>query len=257
MEDLPMKKLSTLKIKILINILALTAATLACNFSGVKDMVEEAIQEEVYEKCAPVDRAEYERAAAELGIAPETPINPEYAVYEVCYINDNGHEVVRSIRMSEGYRPEDPEDNTSVVQNEGAVDICKLLPVDGSMVTMAAKDSCVADFDALVGCGECGSVINIARMESEERAQQVATDGNCANPNFFARGESPIGSSGYTCTNISEEEYRPGVAQSYFELSFSYGYYAVKIYTGYPGMEDLVINLGQETIELIDNSLDQ
>ncbi len=122
---------------------------------------------------------------------------------------------------------------------------------------MSAKDSCVAEFDSLVDCESCGCKIRITRMEDAESAQQAAIDGSCGNPRFFERGDSPLGFSGFTCANISGEEYREGVAQSYFKLNFSYNRYLVYIGTGYPGLEDFVISLGEQTIELIDDYLDQ
>ncbi|MBN1314705.1 MAG: hypothetical protein JXA42_04535 [Anaerolineales bacterium] len=137
------------------------------------------------------------------------------------------------------------------------IDICTLLPVHADMVTMPAEDSCVAEFDSFVDCERCGCTISITRMADAESAQQAAVAGSCANPKFYQRGDSPIGFNGHTCTNITGEEYREGVAQSYFNLDFSYNRYLVYIGTGYPGLEDFVISLGEQTIELIDDYLDQ
>lgn len=88
-------------------VLALTAAAMACSIGAVGETVREAYKE----KCYKVDRAEYERAAAELGQAPKTPNYPELVTYEVCYRNDGDD--LSSVRMSEGYRPEESEPATS------------------------------------------------------------------------------------------------------------------------------------------------
>ena len=163
----------------------------------------------------------------------------------------------RDVEPSEAESVEEEEESTQQddVQEE-VLDVCTLLPVNESAVTITGKDTCAADIDALIGCGECNSDISISRFESVARAQEVAVDGNCGNPNFSARGESPIGSAGFTCTNTEDEEYREGVAQSYFYVSFSHDRYAVSISTGYPGMESFVLDLGQETIDRIDNALE-
>lgn len=157
--------------------------------------------------------------------------------------------------QSEEENTEDGSTQEDDVQEE-VLDVCTLLPVNESAVTITGKDACVADIDYLIGCGECDSDISITRLESVERAQEVAVDGNCGNPNFSARGESPLGSAGFTCTKTEDEEYREGVAQSYFHVSFSHDRYAVVIGTGYPGMESFILDLGQQTIERIDDSLD-
>lgn len=153
-------------------------------------------------------------------------------------------------------KEEDIEETNSQEDDvlEDPIDVCTLLPVNESAVTITGQDACVADIDYLVGCGECGSNISITRLESAERAREVAVDGNCGNPRFSERGESPIGSAGFTCTDIDEEEYREGVAQSYFSISFSYDRYAVSIDTGYPGLEGFIVGLGRQTIDKIDNS---
>jgi hypothetical protein len=165
--------------------------------------------------------------------------------------------VERDEEPSEAENAEEEEESTQQddVQEE-VLDVCTLLPVDESAVTITGKDACAADIDSLIGCGECNSDISITRLESVARAQEVAVDGNCGNPNFSARGESPIGSAGFTCTKIEDEEYREGVAQSYFYVSFSHDRYAVSISTGYPGKESFALDLGQQTIERIDNTLE-
>lgn len=97
----------SLVFSLFIPMLALTAAAMACSIGAVGETVREAYKE----KCYKVDRAEYERAAAELGQAPKTPNYPELVTYEVCYRNDGDD--LSSVRMSEGYRPEESEPATS------------------------------------------------------------------------------------------------------------------------------------------------
>ncbi len=172
--------------------------------------------------------------------------------YEPIYSSDCPDD----LGASELWDPEDHPDDSGPPELPD-VDICTLLPVYDDMVTMSAKDSCVAEFDSLVDCASCGCKISITRMEDAESAQQAAVAGSCGNPRFSQRGDSPLGFSGHTCTNVSDEEYREGVAQSYFKLDFSYNRYLVYIGAGYPGLEDFVISLGEQTIELIDDYLDQ
>ena len=154
---------------------------------------------------------------------------------------------------SDSSQPEDSEKQPAETSlEESELDICSLLPVDASQVINPSKRACVAEIDSLVGCGSCGSTISLTQMESVERAQQAAVDGNCGNPKFDAKGASILGDAGFTCTDISGEAYREGVSQRYFLISFSYGPYVAQISTGYPGQEDLVIGLGQGIIERID-----
>ncbi len=87
--------------KMIIPLLGLIAASIACKIPDVRDMVEEAITE----KCTPVDRATYERAAAELSRTPQTPNFPESAVYEVCTNMDDEQGGYTSIRMTNDYPP--------------------------------------------------------------------------------------------------------------------------------------------------------
>jgi hypothetical protein len=134
------------------------------------------------------------------------------------------------------------------------VDTCTLLPVDENAVDMRSDVHCLASIDALLGCDACGSRISITRIESAERAQQLARETYCGNPNFVACGVSPIGDAGITSTDISDEVYRPEVAFSYFRVTFSYGRYLVSIDAEIPGKQELVIGIGQEVIERIDAS---
>ncbi|MBN1265853.1 MAG: hypothetical protein JXA25_10195 [Anaerolineales bacterium] len=230
-------------------VLVLIAASLACQTPDVITVLFRSAAE----NCITADRAQYESAAERIGVTPETPGDPDNVKYEVCYVQGQASRV----RMIEGEDAEGELEDSIGVQEEGTVDICALLPVDASLVTSQSEYACVADLDSLVGCGECGSTISISRMDTEEMAQQGTVGGNCGNPGFFSRGDSPLGTSGYTCTNISDEEYRDGVAQSYLLLSFSHRNYVISLHTGYPGMEAVLVDLGQETINLIDSSANQ
>ena len=87
--------------KMIFPFLALAAASIACNIPDVRDMVEEAY----VESCTPVDRATYERAAAELGRTPQTPNFPESAVYEVCTNMDDDQSGYTSIRITNDSPP--------------------------------------------------------------------------------------------------------------------------------------------------------
>jgi hypothetical protein len=131
-------------------------------------------------------------------------------------------------------------------------DLCTLLPIDSSLVEQNTESSCVAIIDSLLGCAGCLDRMSITKVASLEAAQEAATGGKCGNPNFSARIEHPLGDAGFACRNTSDEEFRAGVAQSYYHLSFSRGRYVVSISTGYPGREELVLELGQEIIDRID-----
>jgi hypothetical protein len=216
--------------------------------------------------CTDVDRAAYQEAALQLGQTLEVAPDPDRAHYWACYdIQTQAAVSARMLGSAAGQAqapPSEPDESaaadpelspaeTSAAESSD-VDMCALLPLDESLVNNRGNDFCVASFDALVGCGVCGCSISVVQTESVERAQFVALDTRCGNPNFDARGDSPIGDVGVTCTNITGEEYRPGVAQGYLTLAFSYGRYTVSIHTGYPGLEELVVSLGQEVIDRID-----
>jgi hypothetical protein len=131
-------------------------------------------------------------------------------------------------------------------------DICSLLPVDRSLVTDASELSCVAVIDALLGCSGCNSRMSITLTDSVEHAQASALGGSCGNPNFTARGDSPVGDVGFTCTNTTGEAYREGVAQGYFYIVFSYGPYVASISATYPGQDAYVVSLAQGIVDRID-----
>ncbi|MBN1666483.1 MAG: hypothetical protein JW862_05325 [Anaerolineales bacterium] len=92
-------------------LLALLMAVLACNYPDATQVILSAATE----NCNSVNRERYEDAAARLGVEPETPKYPETAGYEVCY----GDGQVTSVRMSEGYGPEE-EQPAAAVEAEAA-----------------------------------------------------------------------------------------------------------------------------------------
>ena len=96
-----MKKLPASKIHILMVVLVLMGASIACNFPDAVHVMGEAAME----RCNTVSREEYGIAVESLGQIPEIPDNPENAVYEVCYRINNPDPV--SARMYKGYRDED------------------------------------------------------------------------------------------------------------------------------------------------------
>ena len=131
-------------------------------------------------------------------------------------------------------------------------DPCSLLPVDESRILDASDQFCTVNIDHLTNCGGCNDKLSITRLADRETAMEMAPQGNCGNPRFIARGENPIGDAGFTCTLMTGEEYKPGVAQGYYYLSFSYQEYLVALSSGYPGQEAVLIDLGQQVINHID-----
>lgn len=112
-----MRKFSDTKINIFIFILVLIAAAIACNYPDAAEVIAEA----AIEKCETVSRDTYVIAAKSLGQTPETPSDPESAVYEVCYQFNNPNPV--SARMYGGNKPEEapdasPEENTQQGESE-------------------------------------------------------------------------------------------------------------------------------------------
>jgi hypothetical protein len=218
--------------------------------------------------CTAADRAGYEGATAVLGEAPLVPINPEDARYWVCYETlsqaplcakmagspAEGETAVEGEEADAGGEEGEPEPTEGAPPPAAEVDPCTLIPVDESAITRRQDFYCEASIDALVGCDGCGSQIFLQRMESAERAAQLALEEYCGNPNFFACGESPIGDAGITSTDTSSQPYRPEVANVYYRLTFSYGPYFVRITTEIPGKEGETIAIGQEVIERIDAS---
>lgn len=113
-----MRKLSNKKINLLFFLFALVTASIACNFPVAVEVIGEAVSQ----KCETVDRETYVLAAEKLGQTPETPSDPNSAVYEVCYevnskILRNQNPDPISARMYEGNKQEEnpgaaPEGNT-------------------------------------------------------------------------------------------------------------------------------------------------
>jgi len=218
--------------------------------------------------CTSVDRVAYAAAALALGEPLQIPINPDQARYWVCY--DNQTQVPRCARMAgsaaEGEaaahdETADPEPAAAESSPEEVaapppadVDTCTLLPVDEDAIVARSDVHCVASIDALLGCDACGSKISITRIESAERARQIASETYCGNPNFSVCGVSPIGDAGITSTDISDEPYRPEVAYVFFRVAFSHRRYMVLIDAQIPGKEELAIGIGQEVIERIEAS---
>ncbi len=93
------------RVHVLLFILCIIA--IACNLPAAAKVVREAFSE----KCYPVSRIEYEKAAAELGRSPRTPRYPDSAVYYVCGIEDPSF-VITSVRMTDGTAPDEDNDNT-------------------------------------------------------------------------------------------------------------------------------------------------
>ena len=118
-----MSKLPPQKIQIFCVILALFTASIACNLPhqdtvekavmAPEDQIAEILVEDVFhDDCSAVDRSEYERCAASLGVKPETPKYPEGATYSACYGSDGLYRVY----MDDG--PE-PEESQITEQEEG------------------------------------------------------------------------------------------------------------------------------------------
>jgi hypothetical protein len=121
-----------MNIKKLLVLFALITVTLACNFSDLRDMVQE---EAGFTKCRPVDRATYEWAAEYLGEVPETPKYPEGAVYKVCFANANGQGGITSIRMSDGKRTNEGESDNPITSNQAeSGNVTALTPADDEYV---------------------------------------------------------------------------------------------------------------------------
>jgi hypothetical protein len=241
-------------------------ALLGERLGGISDLVSGREAGRTY--CLVSDRGTYESVARSLGQTPLVPFGPENAVYLVCYDVETKLPVsARMLGTAAEEAADEPSGETEAAEAppeesaapapapvESEVDPCTLLPVDESLIDeeLRSKYSCVATIDSLVGCNGCRSSISITRSDSVEIAQQFAGDVRCGNSTFYAKGESPIGDVGGTCTETSGEPYREGVAQGYYYISFSHGRYVVAINLTYPGQEELALSLGQEVIERID-----
>lgn len=95
------------KTRIYVLLLILFIITIACNIEAANTVVKEAF----LEKCYPVSREEYEKAAAKLGQSPGTPRYPETAAYYICGIEDPGF-VITSVRITDGTAPDEDDDKT-------------------------------------------------------------------------------------------------------------------------------------------------
>lgn len=99
---------------VLLLALLLAAVSLACNIGGVAGMVDEARKE----VCKPVSRQLYEDYCFTLGQSPKAPERPEVATYEACFINGD----VTSVRIVEGYRPEETQAGGDTPASPAAAD---------------------------------------------------------------------------------------------------------------------------------------
>jgi hypothetical protein len=132
------------------------------------------------------------------------------------------------------------------------LDLCTLLPVDSNMIEQNTEFACVAIIDPLLGCNDCFSRMSIARSESPQLAREAALDGSCGNPDFFGRVERPLGDSGFSCQDIAGVEYKQDVSNLFYYVIFSRDRFVANIASKYPGQEGLVLSLGQEIINRID-----
>lgn len=97
-----MKQLPAVKLKWIIALIPFIIVSVACNFIDILNVGLSAFQE----RCTEVSRDRYVQLAGELGVTPQTPQYPESAVYEACYQDSK----VVKVRMSEGYREENEDD---------------------------------------------------------------------------------------------------------------------------------------------------
>lgn len=144
-------------------------------------------------------------------------------------------------------------------------DICSLLPVDVNAIIEESTirepgygGSCTANIDYLVGCKACGSKMSITKYPSESEALQSFTyPEDCGRAAVFSEVilkpfALPFGEEGYGCPD-SHEEYEEGVAQLYCSIWFTQGPYSVAIWSGFPGVEDLILDLGQDIVNRIES----
>jgi hypothetical protein len=106
-----MNKLQVQKIQKSIFWLFVIFVSFACR---IPDAVQ-VIMDSATQKCETVSREIYEISARQIGQTPETPDDPESAVYEVCYSINNPNPI--SVRMYGGNKLED-EDNEQIDNGE-------------------------------------------------------------------------------------------------------------------------------------------
>ena len=202
-------------------------------------------------RCAAIARS-YQKSVTDLeGAAAGEPLSDEDKVsacqaIDIDELEEEAQATTEAARMTET-----PEAEEAPPEVDHA-DPCSLLPVDDDLIENASDEFCVVSIAHLTNCSGCNDELSITRMADRETALEWAPLGKCGNPKFIARGESPIGEAGFTCTLMTGEEYQPGVAQGYYYLSFSYQEYLVSMDAGYPGQEGVLIDLGQQVIDRID-----
>jgi hypothetical protein len=175
-----MQNIDGTKVKILFFLLVLIGMSLACNYPDATGAIVEA----AVEQCFTVDRSKYENYADQLGQVPETPKYPESAVYEACFIDRE----LSLVRMSDGYRSEEDENDGSIPAGtyEGTI-------TDTKMATRG-----------LVEWEVQGSV------ESNEITIIVANDGTVSGSFIYVKTGNILfsdDSHGITCTDSNDQSF--------------------------------------------------
>ncbi|MBS3753610.1 MAG: hypothetical protein KGY46_09525 [Anaerolineales bacterium] len=202
-------------------------------------------------RCAAIARS-YQKAVADLeGAAAGESLSDEDKVSACQAIDIDELEGEAQATTEAARKTETPEADEAPPAVD-TFDLCSLLPVDESRIVHDLDTNCTVNINHLTNCSGCRDYLSINRKADRETALEKAYEGHCGNLRFKTRGETPIGDGGYTCTDISGEEYKPGVAQGFFRLKFSYQEYLVRMSSGYPGQEAVLIDLGQQIIDRID-----
>ena len=185
------------------------------------------------------------------------------AFYDNFFTDEGAHpeDIERAVGEGEVLMTQDAltaeaADATADTENE-PVPICSLLPVDAGLVTDESDfgdfASCSADIDSLVGCNSCGSMMSISRLPSTEAAQNgFSIPDDCGPAEVFSDVILPrlpitFGDLGYACPD-SFTEFEDGVAIRYFSIWFTQGSYSVFIISGKPGVDGLILGLGEEIV---------
>jgi len=150
-------KISVQKTQILIFVLSLIFASIACNTPRNAEELEKEVEvgmgwsPEDADECYSTDRDEYEYKAGMLGQAPEIPKYPESAVYEVCYIDSE----VSSVRMIDGNQgtENEAEPDEELTESEESV-----IP-DGTYLGTSDYDKAVALLFSTGGTASTNEVI--------------------------------------------------------------------------------------------------
>lgn len=218
---------------------------------GFRGRARSALVGQFVARCAAIAK-NYQKAVADLeGPAAGEALSDEEKISACQAIDVDELEGETQATTDAAWKTETPEEEVAPPAVD-PVDPCSLLPVDESRIVNASEDFCVVNIDHLTNCSGCNDKLSISRTADRETAMEFAPSGKCGNQRFIARGETPIGDAGFTCTLMTGEEYRPGVAQGYYRLSFSYQEYLVSLGSGYPGQEGVIIDLGRQIIGRID-----